>query len=223
VVRSVERLTPRFVRVAVEGDLAGWPEPGAAAHTKLFVPADGEGVMRTYTVRAWDLAAGSAVFDVYLHPGNGPAARWADAVAPGDRLELGGRNRSTFAPADDARTYLLAGDPSALPAIATCLEVLPAGARATVVAAVPEAADELPLASAAELDVRWLRAPDDDAFVAAVEDVEADRYWIACEATLMRRLRHALLERAPREAVSTRGYWKRGEANHPDHDTGEDG
>lgn len=224
VVRSVEQLTPGFVRIGMEGDLAGWPEPGPAAHTKVVVPVDGEAVMRTYTVRSWDLARGEVTFDFYLHPGNGPAARYARAAVPGAELQLGGRNRSMFAPVEDACHVLLAGDSSALPAIATCLEALPADARATVVASLARPEDELPLTSPAALDVRWLHAADNDAFVDAVLDVEADRAWIACEATLMRRLRASCLEssRYGREVLATRGYWKQGESNHPDHDIGED-
>ncbi len=39
----------------------------------------------------------------------------------------------------------------------------------------------------------------------------------------MRRLRATLLDSGvDRQSLQTRGYWKRGEANHPDHDTGED-
>ena len=214
--REVFRLAPRFVRVVVGGALADWPEPGAASHTKIFLPQpDGETVMRTYTVRAFDRARGEVTIDVYLHEGNGPAARWAAAVQPGARLELGGRPRSTFAPSDDTTTYLFAGDDSALPAIATCLETLGPSARAVVVAR----ADELPLRSAATLDVHW--AGDDESFIAAATDVETDRAWIACEAALMRRLRRELLDRYGREHLATRGYWKRGEVDHPDHDTGE--
>ncbi|HVN61708.1 MAG TPA: siderophore-interacting protein [Gaiellaceae bacterium] len=208
VVRAVDRLTPRFIRVVVAGGLADWPEPGPAAHTKLFI----DGALRTYTVRAFDRAREQAVFDVYLHDGNGPAARWAQSVRPGGALELGGRNRSTFAPDDESATYLFAGDSSALPAIATCLEALPAAANAIVIAC----GEGYPLGA----EVEW--AVDDDEFVAAIRSVEADRAWIACEAGLMRRVRSELLDRYPRERLSTRGYWKRGEANHPDHDTGDD-
>jgi NADPH-dependent ferric siderophore reductase len=166
-------------------------------------------------VRRFDRDAGEADFDVYLHEGNGPAARWADTVEPGAELELGGRNRSTFAPDDDCAHYLFAGDPSALPAIATCLETLPATASATVVATT----DDLPF-DPGRADVRVVAG--DDAFVAATVEAAAERAWVACEATVMRRVRAQLLDRYGRERLSTRGYWKRGEANHPDHDTGED-
>ncbi len=52
----------------------------------------------------------------------------------------------------------------------------------------------------------------------------AGRYWVGLEATAMREVRRHLLgeRRADRDALHTRGYWKYGTTNHPDHDTGED-
>jgi NADPH-dependent ferric siderophore reductase len=222
VVRSVEPLTPHLVRVRVAGEFAHWPEPGAAAHLKVFLPQDEGTAMRTYTVRHFDRERGEVVLDFVLHAGDGPAARWATQAKAGERLEVSGRSRSTFTPADGATQYLFAGDASALPAIATCLESLPASAHATVIGAVYEAADQLLFRTAAALEVHWLHAPSDGDFIEAVTRVDADRAWIACEATVMRKIRAALLERYDRGALATRGYWKRGESNHPDHDTGED-
>ena len=222
---NVERLTPRFVRVSVEGELDDWPEPGAAAHMKIFLPQPtGDPVMRTYTVRRFDRRRGEVAVDVFLHDGNGPAVRWAAEAGPGDELQLSGRSRSTFEPSELRTIYVFAGDASALPAIATCLEVLPAASRAIVVAAVGQELDRLPLASDARLEVHWLDDSDDEAFIEAVAGARAERAWVACEAMLMRRVRARLLEdgRYARGMVSTRGYWKRGAANHPDHDTGED-
>jgi NADPH-dependent ferric siderophore reductase len=225
VVRGAQWLTPRFIRVTAEGDLSDWPEPGPAAHMKVFLPRpDGEKVIRTYTVRHFDRARGEVEIEFFIHAGNGPAARWASAAAPGDAFELSGRPRTTFEPDALTSTYLFAGDASALPAIATCVEALPASASAVVVAAVSDPADAQPLVSPAALEVRWLHGSSDDAFVSAVCEVGAERAWIACEATVMRRARASLLEseRYARGTLSTRGYWKRGEKNHPDHDTGED-
>jgi NADPH-dependent ferric siderophore reductase len=50
------------------------------------------------------------------------------------------------------------------------------------------------------------------------------RVWVAAEAGVIRRIRSDLLGRRgldPRQVV-TRGYWKAGTANHPDHDYGDD-
>ena len=180
--------------------------------------------MRTYTVRRFDRERSELVLDFVLHTGDGPAARWAKQAKAGQRLEVSGRSRSTFTPADEPTSYLFAGDASALPAIATCLEALPPSARATVVGSVYEADDQLPLRSEAVVEVQWLHNPNDSDFAAAVSDIDADRAWIACEATVMRTIRIALLDEGhyERASLATRGYWKRGESNHPDHDTGDD-
>jgi NADPH-dependent ferric siderophore reductase len=46
--------------------------------------------------------------------------------------------------------------------------------------------------------------------------------WVAAEATVIRRVRSGLLPGLSREQLTTRGYWRGGEANHPGHDYGED-
>jgi NADPH-dependent ferric siderophore reductase len=47
--------------------------------------------------------------------------------------------------------------------------------------------------------------------------------WVAGEAHATRRARGELIERGvDRGPLSTRGYWRQGEANHTDHDMGED-
>ncbi|MGA5431388.1 siderophore-interacting protein [Streptomyces cellulosae] len=47
---------------------------------------------------------------------------------------------------------------------------------------------------------------------------------ITCEAQAVREARSYLLtdRGLPRPRVTTRGYWRVGAANHPDHDSGED-
>lgn len=75
--------------------------------------------------------------------------------------------------------------------------------------------------SAAKTSVTWHHRRSPDAFgaelrgAARTADLPGDaRVWVACEAAAMRGL--------PASALVTRGYWRLGEANHPDHDYGED-
>ncbi len=149
--------TPGFVRVIAQGELADWPEPGPAAHMKVFLPDTPTGpVVRTYTVRDWDRERGAVTIDFSLNEGAGPATQWASRVVAGMRLELAGRSRSTFTPHGEAARYLFAGDETALPAIATCVAALPAAASATVILEVADAAEQQVLESNAQLDIRWL-------------------------------------------------------------------
>jgi NADPH-dependent ferric siderophore reductase len=224
---EVVQPTPRTVRVTVQGELGDWPEPGPAAHMKVFLPDTTAGpVMRTYTVRHFDRERGLVAIDFFLSDGLGPATQWANRAVPGMRLELSGRARSMFAPDPDGGRYLFAGDESALPAIATCLEALPGSARATAIVEVEDAEEEVPLASDGTVDGSWLRRGDGDlldAVLGAATASEYDVIWVACEAGTMRVIRRSLLDAGvPIERLKTRGYWKRGEENHPDHDTGDE-
>src|SRR5882757_7013915 len=141
-------VTPRMTRVTLGGDeLAGFPGDGPDQRIKLFFPMPGQRrpamprassggpvwppgeprpVIRSYTVRRFDAAAGELDVDFVLHGAHGPAAAWAAAAEPGDWVGVsdpGGRYR----PDPTAQAHLVIGDESALPAIATVLEALSAG------------------------------------------------------------------------------------------------
>ena len=251
---SVSRLTPRMVSVEVGGDaLAGFRIEAPTSHIKVFLPAAGQNtlslptagpdglvwpdgadrpVVRTYTPRRFDEVSGTLEVQFVLH-GVGPASEWAERAAPGDQLAVGGPGgRFSLDPADD--TWWIAGDESAIPAVATLLEALPATATADVHLEVADADDELALPSAARTTITWhhRRAPDawgaelSDAARAAGPGAPATgtRIWVACEAAAMRGIRrYFLAEREwPSSSLVTRGYWRLGEANHPDHDYGDD-
>jgi NADPH-dependent ferric siderophore reductase len=248
---SVARLAPRLVSVHLAGpNLAGFDVPGPTSHIKIFLPAGGqeapllpevgpdgprwpEGatppVVRTYTPRRYDESAGTLEVQFVLH-GFGPASDWAEQAKVGDRVGVAGPGgRFSFDPA--VRRWWIAGDESAIPAIGTLLDVLPASATAEVHLEVGDAQDEVPLSSPADITVVWhhRRRPDawgDDLYRAAsgATLAEGTRVWVACEAIAVRRIRkHLLVDRqVPVGALVTRGYWRLGEAGHPDHDYGDD-
>src|SRR5690606_11546792 len=96
--------------------------------------------MRDYTPRFWNIAQGWIELDFVLH-GDGPAASWAAAAAPGKTLVIGGSRGSLVIPmAFD--WYLLAGEQTALPAIGRRIEELPAGAKVLALIEVDNAAEE---------------------------------------------------------------------------------
>lgn len=238
-VHRTERITPRMVRVTLGGDeLAGFPGDGPDQRIRMFFPADGQGrpalprgssggpvwppgvprpAMRTYTVRRFDPASGELDVDFVLHDGAGPAAAWAQRAAAGDWVGVsdpGGR----FRPDPEVDTLLLIGDESALPAIATILAELPAGARAEAFVEVADAAEEQPLSSAAELRTQWLHRGDaapGTALTAAVRAAQLPqgRYqaWVSGEASAVRELRDHLLDDRglDRRQVYATNYWRR--------------
>jgi NADPH-dependent ferric siderophore reductase len=234
-VKSVEQTTPRMRRIIFEGEaLSAFEWSGPASHIKLLFAADSpeaKPVMRTYTPRRFDPATRELTVDMVLH-GEGPAASWAAQAAPGQPLTVAGPGRA-YAVDVSATHWVLVGDDTAIPALATILETLPAAATADVFLEVPafeEAAALDAVHSGARLN-RLVRADGGaepgsllEAAVRGVAMSEGTRVYVACEAGAVRRIRrHLLQERglSPQQAV-TRGYWKLGATDHPDRDYGED-
>ncbi|WP_157008507.1 siderophore-interacting protein [Agromyces laixinhei] len=127
------------------------------------LPDDRRNPIRTYTIRAARPAAGELDVDFVGHGDGGPASRWIGAAQIGDRMlviapdatsedESGGWEWRPGA----ARTLLIAGDETAVPAVGAILEQLPADARGAVFLEVPEAGDALELQAPAGVSVQWL-------------------------------------------------------------------
>ncbi len=224
VVRT-EQLTPLVVRVVLTGtDLADLPcGEFTDRYVKLVLDdgsAGGRPVRRAYTVRAHDAASGELTLDVVLH-GDGVAGPWAAAARPGDEVRLLGPG-GAYAPADEVATHLYVGDESALPAIAVSLERLPAGHRALVVAEVEDAAEEVPLPSAADVDVHWVhRSTSADAPGVELAAIVAEATtplpeagldaFVHGEAGFVRDVRrHLRTQGLPLTRLSASGYWRRG-------------
>ena len=248
---SVSLVAPRLVSVrVVGGDLSRFGEAAPTSHIKVFLPAPGQDsptlpvmtpegrawpddaprpTVRTYTTRSYDPAAGALEVQFALH-GEGPAAAWAQRAKAGDKIAIGGPG-GRFAADLGARHWWIAGDESALPAVGSLLDALPAAATAAVHLEVAGAADEIPLTSPAKATVSWHHRRDPGAWGAELYNaavsavIEPDtQVWVACEASAMRRIRRQLLDgqRVPAASLVTRGYWRLGIADHPDHDYGED-
>jgi len=247
---TVERIAPRLVAITFGGDaLRGFPEPPPTSHIKIFLPdvegrltlpvAGPDGLvwpnrrppMRTYTPRRYDAAANTLRVDFVLH-GDGVAAQWAERCVPGDRAAIGGPG-GRFVMDSRVMRWWVGGDESAIPAIATLIEALPTTATAEVHLEVDGPADHVGLPDQSGVDITWHHRAGTDSsrwggeLVAAAHARAIDpvgHVWVGCEASAARRIRaHLLAERSlSRTQVTNRGYWRLGEANHPDHDYGED-
>ncbi|MDX2683079.1 siderophore-interacting protein [Streptomyces sp. NY05-11A] len=247
----MSRLAPRLVSVLLAGPaLDGFSLESPTAHIKVFLPAPGQQapalpelgpdglvwpepaarpIIRTYTPRRYDPAAGILEVQFVLH-GTGAASAWAEQAAVGDQIAIAGPG-GRFRLDPQARHWWIGGDESALPAIATLLEALPPSAAAEVHLEAAGPADEIDLASPAQLRLSWHHRRAPEAYGVELADALRDaalpagaRVWVACEAAAMRGLRRqALSDRGlPPDAVVTRGYWRRGTSDYPDHDYGED-
>jgi NADPH-dependent ferric siderophore reductase len=249
---SVSKITPRLVSVLVTGaELGGFADAAPTSHLKLFLPVgaqdapnlpqytpegvvyqDADGprpVVRTYTPRRYDPASKTLEIQFLLH-GEGPASEWAERARPGDKVAVGGPGgRFSLEPAADH--WWLAADESALPALGTLLDALPATSAAEVHVEVDGSEDEIELPSPAKTEITWHHrqpgaSPGQPLVVAARGAAVPDgaRIWVACESAAMRDIRRCFSrERGfPVAQLVTRGYWRAGEQNYPDHDYGED-
>lgn len=111
--------------------------------------------IRTYTIRRFDLANGSIWIDFVTHGDEGIAGPWADAAQPGDPVVLAGIGGG-YAPDADADWHLLAGDESALPAIASALEAMRPDAGGAALIEVDSEAEHLELTAPDGIEVTWL-------------------------------------------------------------------
>jgi NADPH-dependent ferric siderophore reductase len=200
-------------------------------------------VVRTYPPVWFDPARNTLELQFALHgnpatasgnpataSGGGPAAEWAARAAPGDKLAVAGPG-GRFVLDETASHWWLAADESAIPAVTTLLAALPATVTADVHIEVADAADEIAFDSPAQGTVTWHHRRSPGTFGAELDRAARDaaipagaRVWVACEATAMRGIRrHFTRERGlPASSLVTRGYWRLGEADHPDHDYGDD-
>jgi NADPH-dependent ferric siderophore reductase len=239
VVRT-ERLTPHMVRVVLGGAglaefVAGeysdhyvklvfplpgvtYPEPFDIAQIRAGFPRDQWPSTRTYTVRSWDPETGELAVDFVVHGDEGLAGPWAATVRPGAEALLLGPGGG-YTPRADADWHLLAGDESALPAIAASLARIPAGTPVHAFIEVADAAERQELDAPAGAEITWLHrdgAPVGRELVAAVRALEFPpgqvQAFVHGEAGFVKELRRLLrVEREiPREALSISGYWRRG-------------
>ncbi|QFG26621.1 siderophore-interacting protein [Actinomadura sp. WMMB 499] len=237
-VLRTERLTPHMIRVVLGGDglaefTAGeftdhyvklqfprpgveYPEPFDMETVRAELPREQWPVTRTYTVRAWDPGARELTIDFVHHGDKGVAGPWAANAAPGDEVLFLGPG-GAYAPRPDAGWHLLAGDESALPAIAASLGRIPAGADARVFLEVagPEERQELP----GDVEVTWLYRGGErvgDLLVDAVRKLDWPdgevHAFVHGEATFVKSLRRYLrVDRGvPMERLSISGYWRVG-------------
>jgi NADPH-dependent ferric siderophore reductase len=248
---SVSKISPRLVSVLVTGDdLDGFATAAPTSHLKVFLPAEGqhepnlpefvpEGAsfdedaprptVRTYTPRRYDAASKTLEIQFLLH-GEGPASAWAERAKPGDKIAVAGPGgRFSLEPAADH--WWLAADESAIPAVGTLLDALPDSVTVEAHIEVDGPEDEIDFAGTAKASITWHRRRDASAFgaelIAAARGADipgGSRIWVACEAGTMRDIRRYFTrERGiPAGQLVTRGYWRTGEQNHPDHDYGED-
>ncbi|MFW6695459.1 siderophore-interacting protein [Streptomyces sp. MAR4 CNX-425] len=210
--------TDHYVKLLFPAPGAAYPEPYDLDAIRRDLPRDRWPVTRTYTVRRWDPKAREVTLDFVVHGESGVAGPWALRARPGETVRFLGPG-GAYAPSPAADWHLLAGDESALPAIAASLERVPDGAVAHVLVEVADEAERQPLAAPEGAAVTWLHrdgGPVGRALVAAVRALDFPpgraHAFVHGEAGMVKELRrHLRLERGlPREQLSISGYWRLG-------------
>ncbi|MCF2532079.1 siderophore-interacting protein [Yinghuangia soli] len=246
-VLRADRIGPDMVRVTFGGeDLKAFVSDGRDQRLKIFlphpgqdapvvpvdagedwfaqwmaVPAETRAVMRTYTVRDARREPDEVDVDFALHGDLGPASRWAQKAAPGDRVVVIGPSSPAnggvdFELPDGTDWVLVTADETALPAVEGILRWLPAGLPAKVWISVPHEGDRRELPTEADAEVTWLVRDGADALPAAVEAAELPEgtpyAWIAGEAGSVKAVRRNLVRDRgfDRKSVTFTGYWRRG-------------
>lgn len=218
----------KLVFVADDVDVAELPRP-LTLDSFAGLPRAKQPSVRTMTVRRVDTAAREIAIDIVVHGEHGVAGPWAATVAPGQRMYLMGPG-GAYAPDPAADWHLLAGDESALPAIAAALEALPAKAVGQAFIEVAGPDDEIELISPESVDVHWVyrggradlvpedRAGDHAPLIEAVTSAQwlpgQVQVFIHGEAqAVMHNLRPYIRKERGVEAKwasSVSGYWRRG-------------
>jgi len=245
-VTAVSQVSPLMRRITLGGeqlgafhsngfDLPAFRSEGPDDHVKillpdpktgeLHLPRQADGILdwggggrptgRSYTPRSYDPTSGELHIDFVMH-GHGPAALWAASAKRGDRLHIAGPKSSLLIP--DADWYILAGDETALPAIANWLERLPRSARVTALIQISDGGARIELNAPDTAEIVWLEDPQMRAqtLVEAVERLEwpaGDGFvWGAGERDAVRALRKHLIEVRghDKSALDVVAYWHKG-------------
>ncbi|MFI0987438.1 siderophore-interacting protein [Streptomyces exfoliatus] len=218
---EVGAYTDHYVKLLFAPEGVAYPEPFDMERIREEFPRDQWPTTRTYTVRAWDPVHRELTVDFVVHGDEGLAGRWAARATEGETVRFLGPGGG-YTPDPAADWHLLAGDESALPAIAVALEALPAGAQAHAFVEIPDASEEQKFATADGVDVTWLHRGDRPTGEALVEAVRALEFpagdvhaFVHGEAGFVKELRrHLRLDRGvPRERLSISGYWRQGKSD----------
>ena len=151
--------TDKYIKLMFADPALGLTMPYDMEELRETLSPEQMPVRRTYTVRSVDHAAGTLDVDFVVHGEGGLAGPWAANAQVGDPVTFGGPG-GMFLPDPDVDWYLLAGDESAIPAISSALEAMPAQATgiAIIEGAGPE--DEIPLSTPEGIEVQWLHRGD---------------------------------------------------------------
>jgi NADPH-dependent ferric siderophore reductase len=240
---SAENVTPRMRRLVVACEDTARFDTADGLHVRLLMPpkgrdpvwpvtlADGrigwpegedEISVRYYTIRSLDVERRQMTIDFVLHEDCGkrmPGAEFGLNAQEGDRAGLLGPGAGGMPVAKD---LILAGDETALPAIARMIELASPDMKVHAIIEVADRAEEQALACASQnFSIEWLHRNGaeastagllEPAVAARLEGLGPDTFvWVACEKTEAQAIRARLKAHGlDRSRMSSITYWRRG-------------
>ena len=210
--------TDAYVKIVFAKPELGLEPPYDLAALRETLPGEDIPVTRTYTVRSVDREAGTLTLDFVVHGDEGLAGPWARDAQPGDRVAFMGPG-GAYSPDPQADWHLLAGDLSAVPAIAAALEAMPDDARGLAFLVVDSDEDRLELTAPQGVEVFWTTGAQGGAATELLSTVLQSRPWpdgrvqvfAHGERESIKLVRRLLKERGiERDQISISGYWAHG-------------
>jgi NADPH-dependent ferric siderophore reductase len=245
-VRRRESPTPSFASLTLGGpELQDLVVAGADQTVRLFFPREGQAALRmptasseawmaqvllmpksvrphvrNMTIRSARPAEDEIDIEFVLH-GDSPMSSWVRRVRPGDRAGIFDMG-TTYRPPVHARSQLLVGDETALPAVLAILDQAPPSLAAEVYLEVPTAADVRDVAAPPGARIHWFSrddVPDQRPGSVVLDAVRRAEMppgrvyaWVAGESRLATSVRrHLVSERGvPKADIAFAGYWRHG-------------
>jgi NADPH-dependent ferric siderophore reductase len=214
----MNEFTDKYAKVVFADPSLGLTPPYDLAALRESLAPDLQPVTRTYTLRRADPERQQLTIDFVVHGDKGIAAPWAANAEPGDTLTLSGAG-GAYRPDAGSDWHLFAGDESALPAICSALEALPADARGVAYLESSDPGEYLDAASPSGIQVNWLHRADPGSQPRLLADALLAGPWLPGRADVfahgeresMKAVRQALKDRlSGGDQLSLSGYWASG-------------
>jgi NADPH-dependent ferric siderophore reductase len=240
-------ITPHFIRLTLGNDeVSDFKNTTVGVNNKIFIAPEGcdkvylpefdfekgtwkpmdlsiKPTIRTYTHRGINLKKNELYIDFVAHGDEGPASDFALNAPIGAELgiAMGCDSTELFPQAD---TYLLVGDATAIPVLASILEALPASVKGHAVIEVETEEDIQNLTTLADIDFVWLinSTPGKNSelaqkvkhIVETKDNMLTKFAYIAAEFSTVKELRSYLRKdkRWEKDELYAYSYWKYGKA-----------
>ena len=214
----MNEFTDKYAKIIFADPGLGLIPPYDLTALRESLPAERQPVTRTYTLRRADAERQQLMIDFVVHGDEGIAAPWAARAEPGDILAMSGAG-GAYRPDPGSDWHLLAGDESALPAICSALEALPADARGLAYLETCDSGEYLDVTPPSGVEVIWLHRPEPGSRPRLLAEALAAGSWLPGrvdvfahgERESMKAVRSVLKARlGDGDQLSLSGYWASG-------------